>query len=765
MLEYLKYIKSILSDNHTKIWLWCDLPEYILKECKMILNNEDYRIYRERKLNKNFHKKFLLMKSDNKYSLIQCIYNNKTNDLEDFYKIIKLLKIQGIVYHSINYNSIKNNFIDTKINFFYKKLYPDIYKNIRYTNILNKPYTYQIDAYNKLRNQHRCILKLPCGMGKTLISMMCGLDYDQVVIVSPLKQYCKQNLDRFESEIKYLKYIPLLIDSETEGTRDIASIKRIIRMNKNVILSITYKSVDILNKIKRYLKNALIIIDEFHNLTKYDIIENVIEKTEMNKLLYSKLRILFMSATPRIFDIYDNGSLNSKIFGDIMYTYDMGLAINNKYICDYDIYLPSNINEDIEFKDIDKKKCEFMIEGCLELGAKKTIIYLHTHIEANKYKNIIIKLGEYYNIPIYVETILSVDNYNNRNIKLDKFNKFYGYSFLCSVQILDECIDIQNCDSIYITYPSNSKIRNIQRLCRTNRLDHENRDKKAKIFLWAEENNDIVEILQHLKEYDETFTIKKINLLNKRGEINKNNKEFKIVKDFVESVKKITEFEKIWTDTLNKIKKNMKLNIKLNKNLLNWLKLQDSLFKDKEFINKNNYLFNIFYNFKIKNENLFLSNTEIWNNNLNKLQEYIIKFKARPKLDSKLYKWLYIQNGLYDNRERYMKNEYFYERFRIFRETYLDKLKSFSEIWIDNFNKLLLYVSLKKFLPSIHDSNTENKRIAIWMDKQVILYKSGQGNFKDENINKLFGEFYDNYYMKYNKIEIKINKYRLISNY
>lgn len=64
----------------------------------------------------------------------------------------------------------------------------------------------------------RAILHLPCGMGKTLTSMKISLNYDQIIIISPLREYCIQNLERFKSEFKYKDYTGLIID--TDGLRD-----------------------------------------------------------------------------------------------------------------------------------------------------------------------------------------------------------------------------------------------------------------------------------------------------------------------------------------------------------------------------------------------------------------------------------------------------------------------------------------------------------------------------------------------------------------
>ena len=53
------------------------------------------------------------------------------------------------------------------------------------------------------------------------------------------------------------------------------------------------------------------------------------------------------------------------------------------------------------------------------------------------------------------------DNKESRINKIKSFTVFNGFSILISIEILNECIDIKECDSIYFTYCSNSKIKNI----------------------------------------------------------------------------------------------------------------------------------------------------------------------------------------------------------------------------------------------------------------------------------------------------------------
>jgi ERCC4-related helicase len=98
--------------------------------------------------------------------------------------------------------------------------------------------------------------------------------------------------------------------------------------------------------------------------------------------------------------------------------------------------------------------------------------------------------------------------------KLDDFNNSEEISILCSVEILDECIDIPSCDSFYITYNCVSKIRIIQRISRALRK-HNN--KIAKILIWCENINTINPIINAIKEIDDDIIvkIKYINYNNK----------------------------------------------------------------------------------------------------------------------------------------------------------------------------------------------------------------------------------------------------------
>ena len=254
-IEYEIYINNNLNCiENNKSWLWSNIPELELRDANILGNWNEYRF--NRKLLKNSietEKKEnglidtgcdILLKKDNKYYIVQCKNYSEKNyvtiqDLAGFFMMSKLYDLDGIVFYTSklspnlscqkNCNEIK--FIKNTFNSIFSK--NDIISLIenKYTNFIDKSFDYQIEAcniiQNILKNENRAILQLPCGMGKTLISMKISLNYDTVIILSPLKQYCIQNMERFKSEFKYKDYESLIIDSD--GTRNINQILKFLK--------------------------------------------------------------------------------------------------------------------------------------------------------------------------------------------------------------------------------------------------------------------------------------------------------------------------------------------------------------------------------------------------------------------------------------------------------------------------------------------------------------------------------------------------------
>jgi len=94
-----------------------------------------------------------------------------------------------------------------------------------------------------------------------------------------------------------------------------------------------------------------------------------------------------------------------------------------------------------------------------------------------------------------------------------------------------------------------------------------------------------------------------------------------------------------------------------------WIGTQNQNYKNNENIMKDENIRNIWYDFLDKYKEYFLSNDELWFNNLKKVENYIIQYKKKPsqmnkdKNIKKLDSWICRQKRNYNNNEQIMKNE------------------------------------------------------------------------------------------------------------
>lgn len=836
--DYEIFINNNLNKiENNKSWLWMNIPESELRNAQILGDWNEYRFNRKnlkKILEKEKDKNSLidtgcdvLLNKNDKYYLVQCKNYDEKNyvtiqDLAGFFMMTKLYKLDGIVYYtsklSPNLNCQKPcneiSFIKNTFNTDLCEIKKEILIENEFTNFIDNPFDYQIEAYNIITNRfkdhNRAILQLPCGMGKTLISMKVGLHYDIVIIVNPLKQYCIQNMERFKSEIKYKDYEALIIDSD--GTRNIPRILKFIKNNKKSILSVCFKSCDILFEILSKLKNYIIIIDEFHNISKNNIFKN---ESGMYNILHSNSKILFMSATPRIFcldnedDEYDS---YEEIFGKIIYKYNMGDAIKNKKICDYELYVPdikldneiliNDIKNEIDLKNINNDivtKCNYLLRGMLETGSRKCIIYVRSHEEAHNFKVTFNTLNEYFALELNVDTILSIDNKNDRIKKLKLFTDFVGFSLLINVEILNECIDKKECDSIFITYPSESKINNIQRICRANRLDINNIHKKSKIFLWCNEyQNDLVDIISHLKEFDNTFIVDKVKILSINNnkdlilEKNKNSIKYQELENFIVNLKiAYTWMEKfdLLKNYINKYKKVPSIgkenenNIML-KNLAEWNKHQKLNFKKKIKMMKYDKYYNLWKDFTEINPKQFLGVNDRWIDKLDRLKEFINKNQRTPSVkesndttddasddesdnesenvndDSKLGKWFNTQKCNHKKEIKMFRFElidgikkYEYQNivtlWNNFNEDYKKYLLQNNEQWYFRLNEVKKFLDenkdKKQKTPSSHSKDENIKRLSSFISTQKKNYLNKTQIMKESEIYEAWTNFLEEY--------------------
>ena len=546
--NYEIYIRDIIKEKYSECWLWKDIPRQILLELEFI---------KDIKNNCDDIGCDILCKRDNgEYEYIQC-KNYSTLGVDNTITIGDL----GGFYNFVAENSIKNptvyysGILSSQIQCRKKKIK---YINLPYIKIGNeeiKPRDYQIEAYNILKNENRSILEMPCGTGKTLITYLISLNYKNIILLSPLISTTEQLITHYKNYYSKEKETISFSLINCQNTRDINNIN--ISENKNIIGS-TFNSCDIINKLLNKLEgNTFIIIDECHNLSNSNLTD---VHNEIYKLLTSNNKILFVSATPKQ---YSNETINeySNIFGNIRYTLEWKYAIENKYICDYNFYYPNN-DKIIEYitnikfdtsiieKTILINKAFFLLESIKSINIKKCIVYLKTIKEADLFENILKTINIYFEFALGIYNINYNTSRTKRNISLTKFrNNKTKISIMLNVHILDEGIDIPECDCVYLTHPNNNPVNIIQRISRANRI-FPNKN-IANILLWSKDELKLENIINQIRTY---IPVKFNNInseyINKKN-ISINNLEINNI-SLKEILRKNTTISNIFIDEYNK---------------------------------------------------------------------------------------------------------------------------------------------------------------------------------------------------------------------
>ena len=290
-------------DPSSKIWLWDKIPWSMMVECGLVKNTELFRQNRETALkNKRKNSKrsqsnimdrgidILEKKDDGTFVAIQCKCGYEKglhfSHLSTFYAYVSFCSkpLLKEVYHTskvsaflLEHATDENKFIkvnnyvadpvskiDDELSNELSNELSDEDKPIENDNVLNEELiifdeieTYDIRDYQVTRieqlkehfkTEKRGIMDMPPGTGKTFMSAHCANEFRITIMLSPLKQHALENMNRFK------KYFPkmnaILVDSDSNGTRDPEHIYESIKSCKNnIMLSSTYKSVDIILKL------------------------------------------------------------------------------------------------------------------------------------------------------------------------------------------------------------------------------------------------------------------------------------------------------------------------------------------------------------------------------------------------------------------------------------------------------------------------------------------------------------------------------------
>jgi len=267
---------------------------------------------------------------------------------------------------------------------------------------------------------------------------------------------------------------------------------------------------------------------------------------------------------------------------------------------------------------------------------------------------------------------------------------------------------------------------------------------------------------------------------NDKQEIMSNQEIYEQWKQFINDTKYEEYFKsnkEIWHEKFDKLKSFIDENDKMptnnsknlpEKELFTWLHNAITNYNQKRYIMKEKDIFEKWENFinDSKYKYHFLSNEERWLYNLANVKLYIDKYGKKPSQNDKdknvkyLGKWIGTQNGIYDKKLQIMQNKEIYEKWREFINDpkYKKHFKTYQELWLDNLEKLKIFIDKNNKLPSTSMKKNENEKyLSQWYQDQNKYYKSNSGCLKEKKIYEKWREFInDPKYKKYFSIKEEI---------
>lgn len=354
------------------------------------------------------------------------------------------------------------------------------------------------------------------GLGWLMLAMFENVKNckNTSIVYVPSKHLVNQTSDDIETVLKGLGYTVRLLRvySESGGakTEDITVALNTASSDTITIVVSTYQS----NSTVRMGLHAsgvdsfdTMIGDEIHKTSGEagKLFQEAIRKTIATKRLY-------MTASPVCYADNEygfSGQENESLYGQCFHSYGFLEAMFDKYITPLEIYgLTANPDQLEELKAlIDYKKRVIPGENDWDINHSNftyismlyttltaiqqgiithPIIYTNTVARGERFMEDLIKLATKFNVPLNYSNVKVLSGNDKVSDRIDYIKNCFSkqeVSVLINSRCLQEGISVSKADSVIIIDPRHSAADLIQILGRPVRLDDENPDKVAKIFI------------------------------------------------------------------------------------------------------------------------------------------------------------------------------------------------------------------------------------------------------------------------------------------
>jgi superfamily II DNA or RNA helicase len=345
---------------------------------------------------------------------------------------------------------------------------------------MSKVYRYyqeeaDIAIYEELLINNKCIVKMFCGTGKSLLMRNCRIVENKslVVYVFPslglIDQFYAGSLFDFPQD-NILK-----ISSEKESTTEPVEIRTFLSKSSNKIICITYQS----------FKTLLDCLDGIHiDVCIYDEAHHSVGET-YQKLIFendASEKQIFFTATPKNTNgivMYDRDNLEAGMCGKLVYDYSYLRGVNEEYLNQFEIRI------DMFTENTNKSVFESIARAILASGNNQVLTF-HSDVNTDRDTSVLnfvndaefkrvfkeIQKAEFPQIKKYKKISmvgLSASlNGKQRTKILDKFDESDDNEVMVisSCETIGEGIDTKNANMCVFVDPKTSYVKIIQNIGR-----------------------------------------------------------------------------------------------------------------------------------------------------------------------------------------------------------------------------------------------------------------------------------------------------------
>lgn len=235
---------------------------------------------------------------------------------------------------------------------------------------------YQTEAdqaiYDELQNADKCLVKMFCGTGKSLVMRQCKIIQDKslVVYVFPSLSLITQFHNTYLFNIPQNHKLNISSDVANNSTTDATVIQSFIAQANNKYICVTYQSFDVLLDNLCGTHIDVCIFDEAHHAVGQTYQKLIFDNHCCHKQI-------FFTATPKNTNgivMYDRHNLDTNMCGKLVYEYSYLKGVYEHYLTPFEIRI------DLFTENTNRSQFESIARAILASGNNRVLTF---HADVN----------------------------------------------------------------------------------------------------------------------------------------------------------------------------------------------------------------------------------------------------------------------------------------------------------------------------------------------------------------------------------------------